>query len=326
MSFGYIYVLVNNSLPYLKIGYTTRSPEVRAAELTSTGVPSAFRVAYKAYVANCEEIERKIHTSLREHRVSSNREFFEIDITTAVSKIDEIINNVNSPPDTLYFSDFDPKQYILKLKEQNDVLRSEQELLIESNMNEAKNYLSRVYELLQEVNGFIDDNGNKVIYSLDIDNNSISIIKEIHICELPEEFGRFDDLYEYFNPKYDKAETRFTDPKLCAKRILTETNWCNEAEISLRLNPGVDFLDAIREGWERYCSDTSVGYASEDFESEFFVFLDECWLDFIIEFCARHDLADIVLKSWKMLPDFMTETEEYHAKLLSFIKFHLTTK
>ncbi|PIY04238.1 MAG: hypothetical protein COZ20_06175 [Gallionellales bacterium CG_4_10_14_3_um_filter_54_96] len=49
-SSGYVYVLLNQSLPgCVKIGKTTRDTATRAAELSSaTGVPTPFMVAYDA--------------------------------------------------------------------------------------------------------------------------------------------------------------------------------------------------------------------------------------------------------------------------------------
>ena len=50
---GYVYILINQSYRYgglrrklLKIGQTSRNPEERAKELSSTGVPTPFEVAY----------------------------------------------------------------------------------------------------------------------------------------------------------------------------------------------------------------------------------------------------------------------------------------
>src|SRR5688572_6679317 len=52
---GYLYVLINPSLPGLvKIGKTNRDPEQRAAELSAaTGVPTPFVLVYDAFFQNC---------------------------------------------------------------------------------------------------------------------------------------------------------------------------------------------------------------------------------------------------------------------------------
>jgi hypothetical protein len=89
---GYIYVLVNSSMPDLcKIGMTTRTPEERAAELSkTTGVATPFIVAYYTQVADCSVAERRIHERLAYARVRSGREFFRMDATTAIEIIREL--------------------------------------------------------------------------------------------------------------------------------------------------------------------------------------------------------------------------------------------
>lgn len=80
MAAGYIYVLVNSSLPDLvKVGKTTRSPAERAQELSkSTGVPTQFVVAFEEYFDDCDNAEDAVHSELeaRGFRQSKNREFF----------------------------------------------------------------------------------------------------------------------------------------------------------------------------------------------------------------------------------------------------------
>ena len=80
MDQGWVYVLVNSSLPRLvKVGCTTRSSAARAMEISAaTGVPTPFVVAFDQAFADCMEAERLIHTELdrRGLRVAQNREFF----------------------------------------------------------------------------------------------------------------------------------------------------------------------------------------------------------------------------------------------------------
>ena len=60
---GYVYILTNPALPgLLKIGKTTRTPQLRAAELSKpTGVPRPFEVAYALYVLDCHRVEKRAH-------------------------------------------------------------------------------------------------------------------------------------------------------------------------------------------------------------------------------------------------------------------------
>ena len=78
MTKGYVYILTNDHLDYVKIGKTTRSPEVRASELSNTSVPGKFYVAFSAFVDNCDEVEKRVHEDLSEYRVDDRREFFKV--------------------------------------------------------------------------------------------------------------------------------------------------------------------------------------------------------------------------------------------------------
>ena len=88
---GYVYILVNSSLPNLvKIGRTTKEPNIRAAELSSTGTPGRFIVAYSVLVDNCVEIESEMHSIFSKQRHTNDREFFDLDSPTAIDKLNEI--------------------------------------------------------------------------------------------------------------------------------------------------------------------------------------------------------------------------------------------
>lgn len=77
---GYVYILINEFYQedLLKIGMTTRSPEIRSYELYDkhSGVPGKFKVIYKKRVEDCEFAEALIHKNLGEYRVNDYREFF----------------------------------------------------------------------------------------------------------------------------------------------------------------------------------------------------------------------------------------------------------
>lgn len=85
---GHIYALINPSFNGLvKIGKTTRSPEERAKELsTSTGVPTPFIVGYSCLVSDCDKAESHIHALLSSqgYRLSENREFFQANLNQIV--------------------------------------------------------------------------------------------------------------------------------------------------------------------------------------------------------------------------------------------------
>jgi hypothetical protein len=92
MKSGYIYILSNPSFKdnLLKIGHTTRDVPTRAKKLRTTGVPEPFTIVYAEDVDNPETIEKIIHENLANFRLSKQREFFEISIEKAISKVQEV--------------------------------------------------------------------------------------------------------------------------------------------------------------------------------------------------------------------------------------------
>ncbi len=87
---GYLYVLSNPAMPgILKIGYTTRSPQVRCDEISKgTGVPGKFNVAHAVQVIDSPGAEKWVHQQLRAYRYSRDREFFKLDLAHAQMVID----------------------------------------------------------------------------------------------------------------------------------------------------------------------------------------------------------------------------------------------
>lgn len=74
---GSVYVMFNEREPYLvKVGRTTKTPEQRARDLRTTGVPGRFIVAYDVYVNDAPAVETAVHDALAESRYVKDREFF----------------------------------------------------------------------------------------------------------------------------------------------------------------------------------------------------------------------------------------------------------
>jgi tetratricopeptide (TPR) repeat protein len=102
---GYVYILLNASLHnnVIKIGMTTRTPEIRAQELSEeTGLPSEYIVAYEKKVADCVKAEALIHSRLKKYRITHyrydrSREFFKIPLKEAILIVDEIASQVGDP-------------------------------------------------------------------------------------------------------------------------------------------------------------------------------------------------------------------------------------
>ena len=77
---GTVYVLTNPSFTgMVKIGYTTRTAEKRAKELSGTSTPTPFQVFYESpLIDSPRELERSVHKKFANDRITNGREFFAI--------------------------------------------------------------------------------------------------------------------------------------------------------------------------------------------------------------------------------------------------------
>lgn len=74
----------------VKVGFTTRSPMERAAELgRATGIPVSFIVVYQRPVLDCKAAEDYLHTKFQHsgYRVAQNREFFNAPVWEVVDAV-----------------------------------------------------------------------------------------------------------------------------------------------------------------------------------------------------------------------------------------------
>lgn len=85
---GFVYVLSNRAMPGLvKIGFTGDLPEDRAKDLYTTGVPTGFKVEFRATTSRYKEVETLVHQFLQSYRYEHRREFFNIDVTDAIKAV-----------------------------------------------------------------------------------------------------------------------------------------------------------------------------------------------------------------------------------------------
>lgn len=83
---GWIYFLENPSLNGLvKIGFSTKEPEIRVRELSSTGVPRVFEIGYEALLERPRDLEQRVHATLKSHH--ENKEFFRTTPKQAIAAI-----------------------------------------------------------------------------------------------------------------------------------------------------------------------------------------------------------------------------------------------
>ena len=87
MTHGIVYVLVNEAFDsYVKIGKTINL-EQRLKQLDNTSVPLPFRCVFAVEVPDMDNIEKLAHAAFADHRVRTNREFFEIDQQRVISAL-----------------------------------------------------------------------------------------------------------------------------------------------------------------------------------------------------------------------------------------------
>lgn len=91
---GYVYILSNESLKDLKIGYTQNSPYDRSFDLYTTGVPTPFFVEKFWFVEDAMLCEELIHTRLTRFRTNESREFFRVDLEKAVMAAVQAIDDM----------------------------------------------------------------------------------------------------------------------------------------------------------------------------------------------------------------------------------------
>ncbi len=83
---GWIYIITNKALPDLiKIGFTEREGSVRAKELSVTGLPYKYDVAYECKAYNAYSIEQKVHRLLKEK--NEGKEWFKVSLDEGIAAI-----------------------------------------------------------------------------------------------------------------------------------------------------------------------------------------------------------------------------------------------
>ncbi|MCS3685806.1 GIY-YIG nuclease family protein [Salinibacter ruber] len=88
---GSVYVLINPALSdVVKIGYTTRSAEVRARELSGTGVPGKWQVAHEISTGSPKQVEKTVHQKLSRQKVRDGGEFFQVSPEKAARVIQSV--------------------------------------------------------------------------------------------------------------------------------------------------------------------------------------------------------------------------------------------
>jgi len=166
-----------------------RTPEDRAKELFTTGVPTPFKVEFSRKVANTKEKEKDIHKILESYRVPS-REFFNVTVEEAMRVIDvylsEDIPVFLSVEDVLRsekVSKLDKSRMIscLRKNKNHQEMKEHYELL---NGDEKKNFYDMHWSIWEQAERFIENtsiiwtNDKTLIYKVNHDA-SIEYVKSL---------------------------------------------------------------------------------------------------------------------------------------------------
>jgi hypothetical protein len=179
---GYVYVLVNSSMPNLvKIGYTTKSPKERASELSGTGVPNKFIVAYSVFVTDCVEVEKQIHNLLSDYRHNSDREFLEIDATQTIDYLQEVSETFRKTPSSTNNSKEEPSAtlYLAKISYFSNIFRIGLIRESRSYLN-SNNFREDIKELYQTYGVDILPGDIQVVYSEEIEVFNEILFKQMN--------------------------------------------------------------------------------------------------------------------------------------------------
>lgn len=146
----YVYILYNKYCPFVyKIGYTTRTPEDRARELSKeTGTPGNWEVGHKWCVEDGYWLEQRIFAKFKSYRISPRNEHFEFkgySVEYVAKLISEFIN-INGES---------PLEEARKAAEQRRIEKErEEQARVEKQQQEAREFECNrlIKEIRQQVN------------------------------------------------------------------------------------------------------------------------------------------------------------------------------
>lgn len=135
---GWIYVISNKAMPGLvKVGYSSKDPELRAEELNHTGSPHPYDVDYKMLAEEPHQIEQKAHRALSLKR--ERKEWFRCSPEDAIAAIKQVVGIA-----------FVSESYIRADREKAEQLRAQQKRAreIEEKIRTEERAISARYDQL----------------------------------------------------------------------------------------------------------------------------------------------------------------------------------
>ena len=89
---GWVYIISNKSMPgLLKIGYSTKDPELRAKEFNNAGIPHSYIVEYDVLLENPYYVEQETHKKLMQK--NKNKEWFCCTVEEAIIAIKSVVGS-----------------------------------------------------------------------------------------------------------------------------------------------------------------------------------------------------------------------------------------
>lgn len=89
---GWVYIISNSAMPGLvKVGFSSKDPDLRASELSHTGSPYPYVVDYEVLTEHPRDIEQQVHRKLSACR--EGREWFRCTSEFAVSVVQQIVGD-----------------------------------------------------------------------------------------------------------------------------------------------------------------------------------------------------------------------------------------
>lgn len=86
---GWVYIISNKSMPGLiKVGCSSKDPELRAEDLGGTGSPHPYKVEYEMLIEQPEKIERLAHKALSQYH--EGKEWFRCTVEEGIAAIQRI--------------------------------------------------------------------------------------------------------------------------------------------------------------------------------------------------------------------------------------------
>ncbi len=93
---GWVYVITTKTMPNLvKVGFSTKDPELRAIELNNTGNPHPYKVEYDVLVNNPKNVEQATHDLLKSKNYHENKEWFSCTVREAIAAIKAVAEQQN---------------------------------------------------------------------------------------------------------------------------------------------------------------------------------------------------------------------------------------